>query len=166
MKIRRRHYLSKREIKEILRKYKLPGMITGGKLPNMVRALADDIEVYIINNIACIAIIGGTAIPTLRCLLEYGFEWMPYLIVDRGAARALVRGAHLMAPGVKAVAKEFKASDIIIAVDEESMKPVAVLKALVDSDKLANMIETKAKGRVALNIHRPGDKLWDVSYRL
>jgi predicted RNA-binding protein (TIGR00451 family) len=91
---------------------------------------------------------------------------IPEVIVDRGAAVAVARGAKLMAPGVRAVEGDFQAGDLVIIVDEETGIPVALGRAIKDSNTIREMVSAKARGPVVKPTQRPGDTLWRVSEAL
>ncbi len=98
----------------------------------------------------------GNVFPSLLYLLKVqNLEKYPGLIVDRGASLALTRGADLMAPGVRSVQSSFDAGEVVIALDEELNKPVAVLKALMPSSQIEELVRSRGKGKVAKNLHRP-----------
>ena len=98
--------------------------------------------------------------PHLKYLLKKGYEWAPYVVVDMGAVKPLLRGADIMAPGIREVVGEFGPGDIVVVIEEKYRKPFVVGESLVESKPLADG-EIK-RGKVILNIHRAGDKLWDI----
>lgn len=160
MKPKRRHYLSKKDTKRLIKEFRdsYPRFPLS---PSRVEEVEfDEFTIYVLDGVPCIADKGDVVFPTLYCLLRVGHEWIDYVVVDRGATLALARGAHLMAPGVKGIEGEFGEGSIVAVVDLDSGKPVAIVKALVNSQELRRLVESRGKGRVALNIHRPGDKVW------
>lgn len=98
--------------------------------------------------------------PHLKYLLKNGYNWVPYVVVDMGAVKPLLRGADIMAPGIREVIGEFRPEDIVVVVDEKYRKPFVVGESLIDSKPLASG-EIK-RGKVILNIHRAGDRLWNI----
>jgi PUA-domain protein len=99
-------------------------------------------------------------IPHLKYLLKHGVPKLPMLIVDRGAIKPLLRGADLMAPGVRRVVGEFSSGDIVCVGDEDYGKPFMIGLALIDSKDLVEGVVRR--GRVVKNIHRIGDKFWKL----
>jgi len=160
LKPKRRHYLSKKESKSLLAEIRT----RLGDLPLTPRKVESVdfgyFKIMIMDSMPCIAIREDLVFPTLRCLLDLGHEWMPHLIVDRGATLALARGAHLMLPGIRGLSGSFNEGDIIAIVDEGTSKAVAVGVALKDSRVIIEAIDSGGKGRAARNIHRPGDIIW------
>ncbi len=103
--------------------------------------------------------IGDDYIPHLRFLLSKGYEWMPYAVVDMGAVKPLLRGADVMRPGIRRIKGSFSAGDPVVVVDEKYGKPFAVGIALYDVDRLESMTH----GKVLRNVHRIGDKYWNIT---
>ncbi len=101
-------------------------------------------------------------IPCLRRLLKVYKDngSVADIGVDRGAVKALMRGANLMAPGVKKVFTDFSKDSVVVIADVETMAPVAVGVSLVSSEELRNMITNKMKGKVVDVLHYVGDKIW------
>ncbi len=160
MKVSARYRLSKKQLREV--RGELEAALPGVELkPGEVEyAKVDGVEVYIVGGVPCAAKLGGRIIPLLTCLLKRGSGGYPALVVDRGAARAVARGADLMAPGVVEVRGEFKRGDIVLIVDSETGVPVAVAEALEDSGEVRARVESRGRGKVAKTLHRPGDRLW------
>jgi len=111
-------------------------------------------------------------------LVKLGDKWTPHLkylqkimpqapvklasvIVDRGATQALLRGADLMVPGIRRVSGVFQPGQLVLVVDEDLGKPVAIGVALIDSAS----IESGAvkKGKAVKILHYTGDKYYNAS---
>jgi len=123
----------------------------------------NDIIVYIFDGRACFFRYEGKLAPLLTMLIDKGYSWLPRVYVDRGAARAMVRGADLMIPGVRGVEGDFDVGSIVVIVDEESRAPVAVGEALLDFKALREAVSRGGKGKALRNIHHVGDKLWSIA---
>lgn len=87
---------------------------------------------------------------------------MPSLVVDMGAVAKIAGGADVMGPGVVEVRGSFGASSLVVARDERHGRALAICRALVDSGS----IQPGSRGRVAENIHHPGDRVWRLMERL
>jgi PUA domain protein len=163
--VSKRYRLSKKELKAFKRELEVmyPTFNTGD-LKDVEYAKIGEIEFYIINKIpAFFKFKRGILIPTLIFLLKNREQrWLPRVIVDRGATRALARGADLMVPGIREV-DEFKEEEIVVIVDEESRVPVAVGRAILSSAEIVRLLETVRKGKAIENIHYPGDEVWEAS---
>ncbi len=98
-------------------------------------------------------IINDMYIPTL---FNEEVNKLPSVYVDMGAIRFITNGADVMRPGIVKL-NEFKANDIVVIRDEKHSKPLAIGKALYDS----NVIEKMEKGKVIDVIHWVGDDIWE-----
>ena len=87
-------------------------------------------------------------IESINCL-----EGIPTISVDEGAAKAVLRGADLMAPGISEY-DEFNRDQLVCIKYRDS--PLAVGIALFSSNEIRNM----AKGKVVKILHYKGDKIW------
>jgi len=117
-------------------------------------------EVILVDGIPAFFKHGDKWYPHLKILLSRGSGFSPMVIVDQGAVKPILRGADLMAPGVRGVVGEFKPGDPVIVVEESSRKPFMVGEALVSSSDIVS--GAVSRGRVVKNIHRIGDTLWRV----
>ncbi len=162
MRVTRRHPLSKKERRRLAERARslYPGIPL--EFGEVELAVVDGITIYIVDGVPCLYEHEEALMPTLRCLLKHGASWLPRLVVDRGAAKAVARGADLMAPGVRSVEGEFKAGDVVAIVDEQTGVAVAVARALEDAPRIRERMEAKGKGKVAENVHHVGDDVWEV----
>ena len=166
LKPKRRYFLSKKELKSLERTLSNSwmGAWLGSLRSRSVEcAVYESFSIYIIDGAPCLVRVEDIIFPTLKCLLRSDVKNYPHLIVDRGASLALARGADLMAPGIREVPSRFVKGEVVVAVDEEIRKPVAVLQALRDSKEIEELVRSKGKGKVAKNLHRPNDKIWKAS---
>lgn len=98
-------------------------------------------------------------------LLKKGFEWFNRIVVvDMGAVKPLLRGADVMIPGIVEVKGFFNKGDPVVVVDEKYNKPLIVGKALIQSQDIVS--KKLSKGKAIENIHRIGDKLWNLTKSL
>ncbi|OVE75015.1 hypothetical protein BVX95_00570 [archaeon D22] len=93
--------------------------------------------------------------PTLHFILEHP-DSVSKLVVDMGAVKFVVGGADVMRPGV-VTCDDFIEDDLVVVVDENHGKPLALAVALFDSDSLM----AQDSGKVVKSIHRIGDEVWD-----
>ncbi len=160
----RRYFLKKRDVKnlleEILNRY--PGFPLRD-VRSIEIAEFDDLILYLFEGKASFFRVQGRLIPSLTFLLDIGFGWLPQVYVDRGAAKAMVRGADLMIPGVKRLTGSFSVGSIVVIVDEESKAPIAIGEALIDSSSLLEVIVKSGRGKAFKNIHHVGDRMWSIT---
>jgi len=99
----------------------------------------------------------GQLFPTL--VFERYISSAPYVVVDMGAVPHICNGADVMAPGVRAVSGSFLKGEIVIVLDETHKKPLAVGKALYDSEAMGKI----SSGAVVETLHYVGDKIWKAA---
>ncbi len=160
----RRYVLSKKERKKL-------AVLLGEIFPGFSISKDDIVEVYedksfgkliIINNVPAFIVVDDNCIPHLKYLLSKGYDWLPYVVVDMGAVKPLLRGADVMVPGIRRINGVFEPGDIVVVVDEKYGKPFVVGKALVSSK---DIVEGKVtRGKALENIHRVGDRFWRMSF--
>lgn len=160
----RRHPLQKRFMRglleELLKQY--PGFpLRDVRLVEV--AEFEGFTLYLFDGKAAFFRVEGLLIPALSLLLDVGYDWLPQVYVDRGATRAMVRGADLMIPGIRRVSGDFSVGSIVVIVDEESGSPIAVGEALLDSRSLSESISGGGRGRAFRNVHHVGDRLWGAA---
>ena len=157
-----RRFLSKKEKKKLFEELKRI-------YPSIGFSKSDEVEVFEEKNYPEIIIINGVPtffryeglwLPHLKYLLKTGDLFLPRIVIDMGAAKAMLRGADLMAPGIRRVDGVFKEGDPVVCVEEKYGKPVMVGIALVYSEKIIN--RKIKKGKVVKNIHYIGDKIWNL----
>ncbi|MCE4625293.1 MAG: DUF1947 domain-containing protein [Desulfurococcales archaeon] len=107
----------------------------------------------------------GDLIPTLIYLIKRGYSWLPWVKVDRGATRAVSRGADLMVPGIVEVST-FDKGSIVAVVDAESGVAVAVGRAVMSSEEIMERLAGERRGKAIKNLHHPGDDVWEASKAL
>ncbi len=161
----RRWYLSKKEVKALRKE--LVGLYPNLPLEidRVEKIVEKEIgEIIVVDGILAFYVYEDKYYPLLTLLLEKGYEWMPYVVVDMGAVKPLLRGADVMAPGIREVYGEFREGDPVVVVEEKYRKPFVVAKALVDSKLLAEGLIRR--GRALENIHRVGDRIWKMARSL
>lgn len=168
----RRHALSKKEARRLAEEAAALGEPPLTRKSRVEVALVEvegaRFEVYIVDGVPCLARReGGVLFPLLRCLAERGSEWVRgRVLVDRGAAVALARGANLMVPGVRGVEGRFEKGDVVAVLYADTRAPVMVGVAEASSEELAEAVEKGGRGLAVRRLHYVGDKLWDVAGRL
>lgn len=159
----RRHPLQKRAMRALLEELsKLYPSNPLTKVNVVEEAVFDDVIVYIFDGKPFLIRLEDKLIPSLVLLLEVGYDWLPQVYIDRGAAKAMVRGADLMIPGIRGLSGDFNVGSIVVIVDEESRAPIAVGEALVDSRSLREVLGRGGRGKAFRNVHHVGDRLWSI----
>lgn len=102
----------------------------------------------------------GQLTPTL--FFERYITSAPKIAVDRGAIPHICNGADVMAPGIRKIEASFSKGGFVVAVDETHGKPLAVGRALVDSETMRRT----ERGPVVKTLHYVGDMVYNMSKAL
>lgn len=147
----------KRFIKNLSEKFSLDiKRIFGDKPQFEVVKTVGDSDIFIINGRPLFVRVNGDIIPTL--IFEGLIGLLPKVIVDMGAIPHVCNGADIMAPGIVKIEGEFSEGDYAVVLDERHGKAVAVVKALLDSERAKSL----KHGRIFKNLHYIGDLYWKI----
>ncbi|BAM79873.1 similar to PUA domain containing RNA binding protein MCT-1 [Cyanidioschyzon merolae strain 10D] len=101
----------------------------------------------------------GRLYPTLRLLHAYPFM-LPWVQVDRGAIRHVLRGANVMCPGLTSpggyVPPELAADQVVAVMAEGKARALAVGRMLLS---VAQVLQQN-QGVAIENVHVLGDEIW------
>lgn len=174
-----RHFLSKKNARKIIKiienEYPLlfQEYVIGNRDVEIAKININDSEyiIYVVKRKPLIIELNSKLIPLMTIVLElynkYGFSKLAsgfkYVLTDQGAMKPILRGADVMAPGI-IDNNEFLRGDIVIvfANTGPSNVPIAVGEALKDSKDL----DYSRRGKIIKNLHRIGDKIWNISIRM
>jgi len=161
----RRWFLSKKEVKTLRRELSKLYPNIPLEFKRVEKVIEKGLgEIIVVDGVPSFYMHEDKYYPLLTLLLEKGYEWLPYVIVDMGAVKPLLRGADIMAPGIKEVHGEFKENEPVVVVEEKYRKPFVVARSLVKSETLVKGIIKR--GKVLENIHRIGDRVWKLAKSL
>ncbi len=118
--------------------------------------IEDKYKIIFINRRPAFFYYNNKAVPALKYLLEH--EILKKITVDMGAVKFVVNGADVMRPGIVGIEDEIRKDDVVVVVDKNNKKPLAVGIALFTSEEMRTM----ASGKVIKNIHYVGDELWKI----
>jgi len=76
--------------------------------------------------------------------------------VDEGAVEFVTNGADVMRPGVVEADENIEKGDLVVIVEENHGKPLAVGRALTNGDDMVG-----DEGRVVESVYHVGDELWE-----
>ncbi|MBY9008355.1 MAG: DUF1947 domain-containing protein [Candidatus Lokiarchaeota archaeon] len=161
MNIKQRHFIQKSQIKElqddILNQYdeKFVAQIFPNKAKVEVIQTDDGDTLYAINNVLKLWKSKEGYIPVLTLLLNRQVD-LKKIVVDKGAIRFVTNAADVMRPGITHIDPLIKKGDIVVIVDENHDRALAIGKAMLNADQ---MQETKA-GKVVKNLHTIQDNVW------
>ncbi|MCK5282906.1 MAG: DUF1947 domain-containing protein [Nanoarchaeota archaeon] len=141
----------KREINDVIRKYNFE--FSKG---DIVEFIETDYNVLKSNNEVLFFYLENDIYPSLKFVLKHP-DCLKKIVVDMGAVKFVVNGADIMRPGVVDIDNDIKENEVILVVDIDNKKPLAIGNALMNSGDMRNM----DSGKVIKNIHYVGDKIWN-----
>lgn len=154
MKIKKRNFLKKKKIKELkndLGEYS--SLIENTK--NVEILEADPHSFILVDGEPYIIIIDGKPFPTLKAALANEINGKT-VVVDMGAVGFVTNGADIMSPGIVEADSNIEEGDIVLIVDENHRKPLAIGVSLITGDE---MVENDS-GKAIETKHFVGDNIW------
>ncbi len=161
MNIKQRHFIQKSQIKDlqddILNHYdeKFVAQIFPKKARIEVIQTDTGDTLYAVNNILKLWKTKEGYIPVLTLLLNRQVD-LKKIVVDKGAIRFITNAADVMRPGITKIDASIKKDDIVVIVDENHDRALAIGKAMFNATQ---MQEIKA-GKVVKNLHTIQDDVW------
>lgn len=98
---------------------------------------------------------GDTILPTL--MASDILARLPKVVVDMGAVRFVCNGADVMAPGIVRYEGNFGIGDVVVVVDVQHGKPLALGEIKYSSEE----VKTVKQGPVIKSKHFVSDKIWN-----
>lgn len=121
-----------------------------------VELIEDELTLLRINDVNAFFKLQKRWIPTLRYLQTNNV--LKIVVVDMGAIKFLIGGADVMRPGIVEIDETIAKDEVIVIVDVNNKKPIAVGVALLSGGEM----KKTASGKVIKNIHYVGDKIWQA----
>ncbi|MEM4700485.1 MAG: DUF1947 domain-containing protein [Candidatus Nezhaarchaeales archaeon] len=152
-----RHHLRKRDVRELLERVRrdLPNLPIDESMGSGSWEVAKlrDAKVFIKDGVPLLIETEGRLIPS-----TYAAEACKYprVVVDSGAVRPIVRGADVMAPGIRGVEGPMEAGDVVAVAEEEAGRVIAVGVALMSKGEVLEV----RRGKALKVLHRVGDEAW------
>lgn len=94
-------------------------------------------------------------LPTIQFIRENSGLKLPIVTVDQGAVHHILNGADVFAQGITSVNFDFDTNSILMVSNPQNAV-MAVGKSLKPSSEYK-----KTKGKVIINLHYLGDRIWD-----
>ena len=157
-KIKNRHRLKKREIRDI--QSDLKETFTGDFLNEEVSVETGNVEgikIIFVDDEPCFMIHENKIVFTLYGLRRYKPK-ENFVVVDMGAVKFVTNGADVMSPGIVDADKNIVEGDQVWICDEKHHEPLAVGVAVMNGDKMIS----EEKGKAVRVIHYVGDLLWNL----
>lgn len=156
MKVKQRHHLKKKKLKELKNDLGDYSDI----IPN--KASVEYLEVdpnpfVLVDGEPHIIIIDDKPFPTLKAALENEIGGKK-VVVDMGAIKFVTNGADIMSPGIVLADDNINQGDVVIVVEETHKKPLAIGIAEISGEE---MVENDS-GKAIQNIHYIGDDIWNL----
>lgn len=158
-RIKKRHLLKKREQRDEIARIEgeigSPIERLDGKIQLEAGVLDDGSRILLLDGEIIFFEHEGRMFPTLRALL-HGLIDVPRITVDMGAVRFVVNGADIMRPGITEIDHRVRENCIVVVVDENHSKPLAVGVSKLSADDL----RAASSGKVIKSVHHINDDLW------
>jgi len=78
--------------------------------------------------------------------------------VDMGAVKFMAKGADVMSPGITEADPMVKEGDLVIIIDENHRKPLAIGRSLISG---LEMVQNR-EGKAVKTLHFIGDEIWNL----
>jgi len=160
MKIKNRHRLKEREVRELTNNLRTrfhedffdsKAIVDIGTLEEFTVLFVDDSIDFIINN--------NKLVFTLQGLYKYQPK-TNFVVVDMGAVVFITKGADVMAPGITDADSMIQKDDVVWICDEINRKPLAVGVAIMTGEEM----KTKKPGKAVKTLNYVGDRLWVLTH--
>jgi PUA domain protein len=156
MKVRKRHFVKADAASDVihaLTSYEPEALHEG----SLELAEAGKFKVLLLNGTPLAMYIGGKPFFTVKGALE--LKPRRHLVtVDKGAIKYVINGADIMSPGIVNADNDIMVGDLVVVIEEQHGKALAVGKALISGPE---MIHNTA-GKAVEVVHHIGDKIWDL----
>ncbi|NOZ82594.1 MAG: hypothetical protein GXN98_02070 [Euryarchaeota archaeon] len=152
-----RSFIKRKDVKELLKELDSPlfeGALSPSDRVERVR-IDQSTEAFLVEGSPVVFRVRGYYLPALRWLVRREVRRC-YVVVDEGAAERILRGAHVMRPGVVEYDPEIEAFKPVAVLMERSRRAIAVGVSEWSGAEYAE----RTKGRCVLNLHYAGDSLW------
>ncbi len=131
------------------------------RVEEILKVEADDRVIIVIDGVPSFFYIQGKGPYPLLIMLNSFKPSIPYVVIDEGAVKPIMRGADVMVPGIKELS-DFNIGSVVGVMEPSKRAFIAVGKALMSSEQ----IKSSRKGKAIENIHYAGDKIWSLSLEL
>ncbi len=160
VKIKNRHRLKEREVKELVTdlKARFHNEFFDEKAVVDVGTL-EEFTVLLVNDSIDFILLNNRFILTLQGVQHYQLS-ANFVVVDMGAVGFITKGADVMAPGVTEVDVMIQKDDYVWICDEKHRKPLAVGVALMTGEEM----KTKKPGKAVKTLFYVGDRLWKLTH--
>jgi len=156
MKVRKRHFIKAdlaNEVISALSAYE-PDVLYAGSLE---LAQAKKFKVLLLNGTPLAMYLEGKPFFTVKGALE--LRPRRHLVtVDKGAVKFVINGADIMSPGVVSADTDVLPGDLVVVIEEQHNKALAVGKALISGPEMVH----NRTGKAVQVMHHIGDEIWNL----
>jgi len=160
LKIKNRHRLKEREVKDLMTDlqsrfdvvFDIKAAVDVGTLEEFTVVLVNDSIDFVINQ--------NKVIFTLQGINKYQPK-NKYVVVDMGAISFITKGADVMAPGITDADGGIQVDDLVWICDEKHHKPIALGIALMTGVDM----KSKKIGKAIKTVHYVGDRFWILTHQ-
>lgn len=157
MIIKKRNFLKKKKVKEIKKELGYYGALISSK-SNVELLETDEYDYILVDGEPYIIIIDNKPYPTLKAILANDDLENKTVVVDMGAVRFVTNGADIMSPGIVDADGDIVKGDVVVIVDVNNKKPLAIGESLISGPE---MVES-SKGKAVESLHYVGDDIWNL----
>ena len=102
----------------------------------------DSHSFILVNGRPHIILLNDKPFPTLKAIIDNKIQ-ENQVVVDMGAVKFMANGADVMSPGIVATDDNIVKDDVVIIVDENHEKPLAIGVSLITGEEMVRMIKVK-----------------------
>jgi PUA domain protein len=158
MEIKSRHHLRSDRVSEIESGLSSAlGVDIEGDTYELVELEGGDFDVVLVDGEPVVFYVDDEPFLTVRGANEYP-PTTGVVTVDAGAIEFVSNGADVMRPGITEADDAIDADDLVVIVEENHDKALAVGRALTAGDDMVG-----SEGKVVESIHHVGDDLYDFA---
>jgi PUA-domain protein len=160
VKIKNRHRLKDREVKEL--STELQAQFGDDFFKGTIIVDVGSIEEYtvlLVNDSMDFFRYNNKVMFTLQGLMKHHLQ-TKYVVIDMGAVGFITKGADVMAPGITDVDVAIQKDDFVWVCDEKHRKPLATGIALMSGEEM----KTKKPGKAVKTLQYVGDRFWMLTH--
>lgn len=155
IKVRKRYHLKKKKIRRVQEELgDFSHLIPPGSTVEII--ISDLPDMILVDNEPLLMFVDETPFPTLNGALKANIK-SKYVVVDMGAVKFMAKGADVMSPGITEADSNIKEGDLVVILDENHHKPLAIGRSLISGPE---MVENN-QGKAVKTIHFIGDEIWN-----
>jgi PUA-domain protein len=156
MKVRKRHFLKADAASDVIRALTTyePEVLHEGSLE---LAEAKKFKVLLLNGTPFAMYIEGKPFFTVKGALELRPR-RNLVTVDKGAIKYVINGADIMSPGIVNADSDITVGDLVVVIEEQHGKALAVGKALISGPEMVH----NTAGKAVEVVHHIGDAIWNL----